>query len=176
MGAFHSVVRHRHNGVTPLAIACVTLVACDGPWEIDVGEPALRNASDLEETVAVRTYHGAFSCDALHSGSPAISRAGLDEPRIVTLASGETVELEPAREPDAGAASSESCGAAVISSARLHSPLLITWDLRAGVDTGTSVTGVDRGQVYLEQFGAELRPSPGPGMVITEWNAEDALP
>ena len=167
-------VRHSCSVAIALALASVALAACDGPWEISFSDPpAVRNASDLDETVSVRTYRGAFTCDQVHSGSAAISRAGLDEPRIVTLASGETVELRPSVELDAAAAPSDSCGAAVVSSARLLSPLLITWDLRAGVVAGS---GVKSGEVYLEQFGAELRPSPGPGMVVTEWNAQDALP
>ena len=162
---------------TALAMTSISLAACHGPWEFSFGDtPFVRNASDLDETVSVRTYHGAFACDAVHSGSPAISRAGLDEPRVVTLLSGETVELYSPRQPDAGAAPSDSCGAAVVASARLRSPLLITWDLRPGVDAGSSVQGVDSGHVYLEQFGAELRPSPGPGMVVTQWNEQDALP
>jgi hypothetical protein len=93
-------------GATALAIASVSLVACDGPWEVGFGDPPfVRNASDLDETVSVRTYHFAFTCDAVHSGSPAISRVGLDEPRIVTLSNGETVELLPTRQPDAAGAS-----------------------------------------------------------------------
>jgi hypothetical protein len=159
-----------------LAIASITLVACDGPWELDVGGPAVRNASDLEETMAVRTYRGAFTCDSVHAGSPGISLAGLDEVWIVTLSSGEAADLNPRPQPDAGSAPSERCGAAVVSSARLLSPLLITWDLRPGADAGSSVEGVGSEQVYLEQFGAELRPSPGRGMVVAEWNEQDARP
>jgi hypothetical protein len=162
----------RHQCSVTIAIASVTLVACDGPWELEHDRPTVRNVSDLEETVSVRTYNGAFACDAVHSGSGAISRAGLSELRIVTLSNGETVGLRP----DAGSAPLSNCGAAVVSSARLLAPLLITWDFLAGVDAGSSVEGVDRGQVYWEQFGAELRPSPGRGMVVTEWNALVALP
>jgi hypothetical protein len=177
LGTAFGPVRASILEATALAMASVSLVACDGPWEIGFGTPPfVRNASDLDETVSVRTYHFAFACDAVHSGSPAISRAGLDEPRIVTLSSGETVELLPTRQPDAARASSDSCGAAVVASARLRSPLLITWDLHAGVDADSSVQNVDKEHVYLEQFGAELRPSPGPGMVVTQWNEQDAPP
>lgn len=77
---------------------------------------------------------------------------------------------------DAGyVASSHECGAAVVSSAPLRSPLLITWDLRT-VDAGVRLRGVPSGVVYLEQFGAELRPSAGAGMFVTEWRPEDAQP
>jgi hypothetical protein len=170
------VIRHRCSVAIALAIASVMLVACDGPWEVDNARPGVRNASDLDETVSFRTYHGAFTCDAVHSGSPAISRAGLDELRIVTLSNGETVGLHPTVSPDGGYSTlSYSCGAAVVSSARLLSPWLITWDLRP-VDAGSSAEGVKSGQVYLEQFGVELRPVPGPGMVVAEWNEQDALP
>lgn len=158
-----------------LALACAlslqTCLGCDGPWELDHGAPALRNASDLQETVSVRTYTAAFSCNAVHSGASAISLAALSEAKIVTLRSGETVGLRstPVYQPDTD------CGAAVVSSARLV-PVLITWDLQAGVDAGSSVKGVERGEVYLEQFGPELRPSSGAGMVVVEWHPEDALP
>lgn len=165
-------IENRSRAVALCALGLLPCLGCDGPWELDHGSPALRNASDVEETVSIRAYGAAFACDAVHSGSSAVSLAGLDEARIVTLRSGATVGLRSERisQPYSG------CSAAIVSSARLASPLLITWDLRPAVDAGSSAKGVERGEVYLEPFGAELRPTAGAGMVVDQWHPEDALP
>jgi hypothetical protein len=100
---------------------------------------------------------------------------GLASRRSTTFVAGDAGS--PA--PDSGlAVASSVCGAAVVSSGRLRSPLLVTWDLRfltfdyAANEQAT----VPAGTVYVERFGEDLRPSLGRGMFVREWRAEEALP
>lgn len=157
---------------TAALLACA---ACDGNWERSVVRPGLRNSSDVTEVVAIRRYHDALSCDALRAGSGAISLMGLDEAEVVTLSSGAFADLSASHQVDASAIrASPGCGAAVAASARLASPILITWDLRTA--DPSQGDGVPPGTVYLEQFGAELRPSAGAGMFVAAWRPESAQP
>lgn len=61
----------------------------------------------------------------------------------------------------------------VVSGPRL-APVLVTWDLtqvEPSHDVLAQSKRVPAGSVYLERFGAELRPAAGEGMSVMPWPA-----
>jgi hypothetical protein len=196
MADLKSTMRSRGGWAIGLAVACTT-TGCEAPFLGGVEPPGLRNVSDLEESFSIRRYEAAFDCTVAPTGAASLRLSALRAPVVFPARSGETVWLASGRSTefvasDAGgrgrdsglAVGSSVCGAAVVSSGRLRSSLLVTWDLReleerdflTSDGTADEQGTVPAGKVYVERFGEELRPSPGRGMFVREWRADEALP
>ncbi|HEX2879863.1 MAG TPA: hypothetical protein VHO25_10065 [Polyangiaceae bacterium] len=133
-------------------------------WDDAPIPPAVRNATEAQVSVAIQHYARNLPC------GEAVDASAFSSGQATTLAPGEWVSLLAAGTgTDGGGVDDLLCGAALISASGLES-VIVRWNLRGIARTGTAEARneVAAGTVYLEQFGAELRPALGQGMIRVE--------